>query len=55
MSNDLFDIPDNQLIVSAELLYLLQWIVEKESHKIKDIIVRSLKKGLKNFQKAMMV
>ena len=47
MVNDLFDLQENQLIVSAELLYLLQWIVDNESSAIKKIIARSLKKGLK--------
>lgn len=47
MINDLFDLQENQLVVSAELLYLLQWLVDNESVSLKKIIVRSLKKGLK--------
>ncbi|MBT3456138.1 hypothetical protein HN446_03685 [bacterium] len=46
MSKNLFDMNNNQLIISAELLYLLQWLVDHEAEAIKKIIRRSFKKGL---------
>ena len=47
MFKDLSDITENQLIISAELLYLLQWLLDHESEALKKIIARSLKNGLK--------
>ena len=47
MLKDLFEIANNQLIVSAELLYLLQWLVENEQESLKEIIKKALKKNLK--------
>jgi len=37
---------DNQLTVSYELLYLMQWLFEHESENIKKIITSALEKGL---------
>lgn len=37
---------DNQLTVSYELLYLMQWLFEHESDSLKKIIAQALEKGL---------
>lgn len=38
---------NNQLELSYELLYLLQWLVEHESETFKKIILRAVRNGLK--------
>lgn len=38
---------DNQLTVSYELLYLVQWLLENESDALKKLINQALEKGLK--------
>lgn len=44
---------DNQLTVSYELLYLVQWLLENESDAIKKLINQALEKGLRqNLQEA---
>lgn len=40
-------INDNQLTVSYELLYLMQWLLEREPNKIKKLIEHALQNGLK--------
>ncbi len=46
-------IHDNQLTISYELLYLMQWLLENEPEKLKKLIVQSLQRGLKEeMQKA---
>jgi hypothetical protein len=40
-------INDNQLTVSYELLYLMQWLLEREPAKIKKLIEHALQNGLK--------
>lgn len=39
---------NNQLTLSYELLYLLQWLIENEPENLKDLIAKSLKNGLKD-------
>ena len=38
---------DNQLTVSYELLYLVQWLLENESGELKKLINQALENGLK--------
>ena len=38
---------NNQLTISYELLYLMQWLLENEPERLKKIIVQALHKGLK--------
>lgn len=38
---------DNQLTVSYELLYLVQWLLENESDELKKLINHALENGLK--------
>lgn len=38
---------NNQLTISYELLYLMQWLLENESERIKKLIVQVLEKGFK--------
>lgn len=40
-------INDNQLTVSYELLYLMQWLLEHEPAQLKKLIVQALRTGLK--------
>lgn len=40
-------INDNQLTVSYELLYLMQWLLEHEPAKLKKLIEQSLQSGLR--------
>ena len=40
-------INDNQLTVSYELLYLMQWLLDREPAKLKGLIVQALQNGLK--------
>ena len=47
MIKDLFDATENQLIVSAELLYLLKWIIDHEPESLRRLISNSLHNGLK--------
>lgn len=39
---------DNQFVISYELLCLLQWIVDHDTTKLKSMITKALKSGLKN-------
>ena len=39
---------DNQLTVSYELLYLIQWLLDNESSAIKKVIEQALQNGLKH-------
>jgi len=43
---DKFD--DNQFTISYELLTLLRWLVEHDTGKLKKIIAKALRSGLKN-------
>ncbi len=44
---------NNQLTISYELLYLMQWLLENEPERLKKLIVQALHKGLKEeMQKA---
>lgn len=36
---------DGQVLLTYELLFLLQWIIENESEALKKVVVRSLKNG----------
>jgi len=38
---------DNQFVLSYELICLLQWIMEHDSHKVKAIVSKALASGLK--------
>ncbi len=38
---------NNQLTISYELLYLMQWLLENEPARLKKLIVQALQKGLK--------
>ncbi len=38
---------NNQLTISYELLYLMQWLLENEPDRLKKLIVQALQKGLK--------
>ncbi len=38
---------NNQLTISYELLYLMQWLLENEPDRLKKLIVQALHKGLK--------
>lgn len=38
----------NQLTLSYELLYLIQWFIEREPEKLKPLIASALKNGLKD-------
>lgn len=40
-------INNNQLTISYELLYLMQWLLENEPERLKKLIVQALHKGLK--------
>lgn len=47
-------ITNNQLTISYELLYLMQWLLENEPERLKKLIVQALHKGLKEeMQKAV--
>ncbi len=37
--------PKDQLVISYELLQLMEWIVEHESESLKKLIIRALKRG----------
>lgn len=46
-------VTNNQLTISYELLYLMQWLLENEPERLKKLIVQALHKGLKEeMQKA---
>ncbi len=46
MENSLKNIdPKDQLVISYELLQLMEWIVEHESDALKKLIIRALKRG----------
>lgn len=38
-------VPEGQVLLTYELLFLLQWLIEHESEALKKIIVRALKNG----------
>ena len=38
---------DNQLTISVELLYLINWLIDNESEKIKELIQHALENGFK--------
>jgi hypothetical protein len=40
-------VTNNQLTISYELLYLMQWLLENEPERLKKLIVQALHKGLK--------
>jgi len=40
--------PDNQLVISFELICLLKWMLENEDENIKKMISRALRSGLKD-------
>lgn len=42
------DNQDNQLVISYELLCLLQWLIDHDAEKVKRIIVKALANGLKD-------
>src|SRR5581483_10399110 len=47
---------ENQFILSYELLALLQWMVEHDTHKLKRMIDKALRSGLKGqIERSMMV
>ncbi len=47
-------VTNNQLTISYELLYLMQWLLENEPERLKKLIVQALHKGLKEeMQKAI--
>lgn len=48
MNNKISNENNTQLIISYELLYLLQWIIEHDKNRLKKIIKKALEKGLRS-------
>jgi hypothetical protein len=46
-NNSLFDTSNSQFVLSYELLSLLQWMTEHDAERLKKIIARGLKSGLR--------
>jgi len=46
-NNKLFTENNTQLIISYELLYLLKWLIEHDSNRLKKIITKALAHGLR--------